>query len=420
MAQPSQSEQARLNSNRIGKNFSVELYVGDQEITKYLYGVRIVNNILCAWPTISIRLGIDCNNIILNDIYGQTEMKLKITLNTEEGKPQETNVFHLLYLESNVGLIPKVRESQNQYDLQTIEFSTIPIYAMNLMGMFINEIYEEEDGPKTGIQIIQDILTGYGFPNEIDNKGAVTTTINQTIIPPMSFNQMINFLELYNGIYQGPIFYNCSHTGKFRMWDMSQRIQKTSIFKIYQLSTGGSDPDDINKIFKETTIGNAYYTREPVQTIYHSNANVLKYGYDFFQVMHTSSSLYDLKYKSADDIVKNFGVVNEGKNFVYNNFLKNRRKYFYNISGNHELVTCTASSNLARLSTLQITLNRNIRISKILNIGEPITFEPKTLEYMRYQGKYILESYDFQLSQTGADNWDSICQLRMFRTIQQQ
>ena len=419
---PSTNQQNRLNVNKLGKNYSIELYVGKKDITKYVYSVRIINNILSAWPIVSIRLGMDCNDIILEDIYGQKEIFLKIVLNTEAAEPQETINFHLLYLQSNVDLIPKITQSQKQYDLQPIEFSAIPIYSMNLMAMFINEIYQDADGPKTGIQIIKDILSKYSFSYQIDDAGSVTTAVPQTIIPPMSFKQMVDYIDKYNGIYNGPLFYNCFHDGTFKMWDLSQKIKRTSVFKIYQLSSGGTAPDVTDNIFKETLTKNVYITSESIQTIYHSNANILKYGFNMIHVLHPDSSLYDLKSKTSDNIVSEYGVINNGKRFIFNPLLKIRKKYDYFTSGarGDDVVTSNSSSNLAKISTLQITLKKDIKLQDILRIGEPITFEPTTLEYMRYSGKYILESYDIQFSMLGSDNWDSLCQLRIFRTMQQQ
>lgn len=419
---PSLTQQNRLQSNTLGKNYNVMLFVGEKEITKYLYSVRVINNILNSWPIVSIRLGIDCNDIILEDIYGQKELTLIIILNSEDQSSRDVTVFHLLYLQSNVGLIPKKPDSQNQWDLQTVEFSTVPIYSTNLMTMFINEIYQEEDGQKTGVQIIKDILDKYGFAYQIDTNGSITTPVTQTIIPPLSFKQTVDFINLYSGIYNGPLYYNCSHDGIFKMWDLSQRAKKVSIFKIYQLPTGGDSAQKIQKIFNLSLTDNNFYTREPIETIYHANANILKYGYDSVYILHPESTLYDIKTSNIDKISKNFGVANDGKEFIYNNLLKNRKKYNYNTSGTRgsDVVTSSASLNICKSSTIQITLNRNIKLTNILNIGEPVTFEPATLEYMRYRGKYILESYDFQLSQQSSDNWDAICQIRLLRTMQQQ
>jgi hypothetical protein len=371
-------------------------------------------------------LGIDCNDIILNDIYGQQELYLKIVLNTEEGMPSVTLNLHLLYLQSNVALIPKITKSlvpEQQWQLQTIEFSTVPIYASNLMGMFINDIYQETDGPNTGIEIIKKTLTKYGFTYQIDNTGSATTPFTQIIIPPMSFRQMVDYIDKYVGIYNGPLFYNCDDDGTFKMWDLSQRIKRPTIFTVYQMG-GGSDPQETSNELKKTLSpqDNVYITSEAIQTIYHSNANILKYGYSNLHITHPSSSIYDLKSGNVDTIATSFGISNANKSLIFNPLLMGRKKYAYSTSGErgNDVVTSEFSSNIAKLSTLQMTVKRDIKIDNIIRVGEPVIFEPTTLEYLRYRGKYILESYDLQLSMAGSDNWDSLCQIRMFRATQQQ
>lgn len=419
---PSSSQNNYLRPNTTGKNFNVVLTIGKEDITKFVRSIRIVDSYENFWPSFAIGLLIDPNNIILQDIYGQKEIILRISLNAEDGQTIEQNTFHLLYLQENVNLTPRTQQSQNQAELAPTNFACVPIFAVNLMGSFVNFVHEEEDGLTRPTDLVREYLTTYGYNHEIDDRNELDSTISQIIVPQMSFKQFMVYLHRHFGLYMGPVFYNCDAKGKFRMWDTSKRATDAPKFTVYQMPAGGESSNLLNKIFKKANPDKTLVTRDNIETTYFSNAVIMKYAYDIVEVIHPDYALYNLTMDTIQDIAETYGIFAETKQLEYNKILRTRKKYYYSTAGNrgNDVITMHNADSIMRSSRIQLMLRRNIRMKTVFNIGEPCIFEPTVVEHLRYRGKYILETVDYQLSRLDSDNWDAQCILKMFRTSNKQ
>jgi len=419
---PSSNQKNYLKSNIIGKNFGVELAIGKENITKYVRTVRIIDNISSAWPTFAIGLLIDPNDLILQDIYGKKEMTLVISLNGEDGQTVERNIFHLLYLQDNVLLTPRTQQSQTQAELAPTTFACVPVYAVNLMGSFVNFAWQEEKGITNPTEIIKSYLDKYGFRYEIDDRNALTKEIRQLLVPPMSFNQFIKHIYRHNGLYEGPPLFKCAFDGKFKMWDLSKRATDSAKFTVYQMPAGGESKLLLDKVFKKSNPEKTFVTRDNIETVYHSNANILKHGYDILQVTHPDNSIYKLRYSNMDTIAEQYGIFTETKKLEYNGILRARKKYYYTTSGDRgdDVVNTYGSVAIMKTLVIRLKLRRNIRMKTAFNVGEPCLFEPTVMEHLRYRGKYVLDSVDYRLDRMDGDNWTAECVLSMFRTSNKQ
>lgn len=410
--------------NRRGKNFSVELFSGNQNITKFLKSVQIVHSSTSIWPQIFISMNIDANDLILNDFYGQKTLSLVIYASGEETDLVERTILHLLYLESNINLITKLEQSlDQQIDRQPTTIATIPIFSSNIMTAFVNDIFEENDSVFTPVDFIENKLAQLGFTDlDIDKRGKNEDTIDQFVIPPMSVRQLIDYMDNYFYFYQGPLFRFADAFGKFKMWNLHEKIKEDPKVVVYQPPSYAKSDKFMNQLFVKTLDGKNFLTRDPIQTIYHGNANILKYGYDVVYTTHPSNNLYHHVVDNMDNIAQNFSVCDPDgdKQIKIHPNMKARKKYYHDTSGNDNsnILKSRMSEKIQNLSGLRIALRRNVLMTNIFRIGEPIEFIPTTHEYMSYRGKYILESSTYLLNRDETDNWDSVCFLNLSRTNQ--
>jgi len=406
-------------TNRLGKNISIELYMGDVNLSKYVDTVRILNDISAAWPQIFISLSIDSSIIIDNDIYGQKELTLHIYVSGEDSEILEKTIFDLLVLESNMNIIPKNQDTKN-VDFQPTSILAVPLYAYNFMSTFINTVLEEGDTPKSPVDFFKSIVTEAGFTGfEIDRSGHNTQEIDQAIIPPMNMKQVLEYLNSYYRFYKGPFYYYADHHGKFHMWDIKERLCKDPVLQIFQLATGSGDPTKLDKIISESAYNpRIVYTRDIVESLYFGNAKVLLNGYNTVDVTHPSNDLYHNIVNNIEEVSTKEGILCDNSEIKLHPNLKTRKRYIHDHSGDQteENFTSRISDMNRRFSGLRISLRRNVFFQNVVKLGEPVEFKPLHFDYQRYRGKYFLGISDLRYERS--DNWECVCKLTIYRTAQ--
>jgi len=418
----SKSEQTVLGVNRRGNNFSCELYIGDQNFTKYLESVRIINSVNSSWPQIAISMSVDSDQVVLEDIYGQKDLFLVIYLSGEEPELQERIDFHLMYLESNVNLFPKKQNSMDEIKFQPVSIMTVPIYSVNVMGTFVNRLYQNSN--KTSIEIVEDVVKSIGFTSySILKSGARNDIHSQFIIPPMSLNQMIDYIHSTVGIFEGPMFKYCDIDGRLKLWDLNKKSQMAPNMIIFQTDEGDGEEAEFRKrlesVIKKSNKGESpinYVTSDNIETLHHSNANILKYSYDRIGISHPPNGLYDIEVDNFINRVSKYGISDQAKPIKYFPGLDLRKSYFLSTNASGMPSMRIHEYNMSRIDPIRITLVRNVHLARVMKVGECIQFDPYTYEYASYQGKYILETSDIQLSRINTDNWGCVCTLDMFRS----
>ena len=404
--------------NRRGKNFSVELYVGQQQITKFIKRVRLSNSIYASWPQVMIDMNIDSDEIVLGNIYGSKELTLVIYISAEETTLVERTVYHLLYIESNVNLVPKLEDSSQQDDRAPVTFSAVPLYSVNVMGAFVNYVIDEDvahstlGGTQDPLSLLETLVSSeMGFKKyDIDGRGRNETLFDQLVLPPQSLNQTIDYLNTRFRLYNGSMFKFCDHTGKLMIWDLRERLNDTPVMIIHQVPSASKSKTEFDKLLVKSLDGRNMITRDVVETLHHGNHNILQHGYSNGYITHPTNNLYRLYADNADDISNRDSV-------TFHPSLKARKKYYHSSSDDdRSILTSHMASNYRRVTRLKLSLRRNIQFKNVMKIGEPVEFRPSTFEYQTYRGKYTLETSDYILSRQDTDNWDAVCMLTMFRT----
>jgi hypothetical protein len=412
--------------NRLGKNFSVELYIGNVDISKFLTRVRMIHTANSVWPKFSISLNISSNDIILNDIYGQETMHLRIYLMQEDNMPVELVQYKLLYLKADTHLFlrPEMNETETpdtMGDRGPVTFTAIPLPSFNTMCSFVNYITEEEDPSLCPVDTVAKIITDLGLGDrlDIDNRGKNLELIPQFICPPMTVTQLISFIDNAFSLYNGPMFRFCGFDGKIHMWNLNEKIKDIPVCRIFQMNTARRDKTLFSKIMDDVHHNSGtYYTRDPIKTLYFGNSSIVENGFNRVFTTHPPNDLYQHFSETIGNIATTKGVFEGSSGAKMHPNVRIRKRYTHNIGGvsNSALATTAVSNDIRSMLGMGITIRRNIRMIPIVKIGNPVDFVPTIFEYQSYRGKYILNSSDFILSRETSDNWDSVCHLTLFRT----
>lgn len=418
-----QSSPTPLKIDKIGKNYAVELYCGDVNLSNYVNRVRIVNSINSRWPRVIIEINSNSSEIISNEIYGRDDLYLRITVSGPSQQIIEESVYYLMYMESNVSLIPKDDRHDVWDQRQPIMFTTIPTYSVNVLGSFINLVLDQDNHDNqlintedpTILGIFKNIYTKYlGFSNNqlyVDSTGQNSDVIDSFVVPPMSLRQMINYFnEKFSFYNQGSLFYYCDKDGILRLWNLLNRCDKNAVFTIHQLPSSIGDSDKIQQILEDEVDDDVFYTSSPINTINISNSIVMKKGWRDCYVGKPTDDLYRLYCSGVDD---------SSLTIDHHPFLKARKKYYSNITSfSTSTVKNTVDSNFKDLVKLNVTLGGTLLMKNLVKVGEPVELKPKNVLYMPYQGKYILDSSDYFLTREESNNWTASCKLVLFRPYQ--
>ena len=68
------------------------------------------------------------------------------------------------------------------------------------------------------------------------------------------------------------------------------------------------------------------------------------------------------------------------------------------------------------LATVKVNLGKNMPILSLINVGDVVKLNTKTVEYKDLSGKYILSSSNIVLVKDDVSGWMANCDLNLMRT----
>jgi hypothetical protein len=420
-----------------GRNYSFSLKVGVEspedgtdDLTTYIDSIRFVNTLGSIYPTFIFLFKADTTEVISRNMYGQNILKFTISLDKEDGNPTEFLNLELLYLQSNLQLVPKTMGGtpSEDKDIGQVSLSAIVLPCYNMMSTVINHVFEEPTGLTPFDALAEAILTKVKGSIELDPKGKNTEPINQVLIPTMSVIKTIDFFNEKYGLFEGPLFRYCiwdntKMEAVLQMWDLSKRIQTEPVAKIWHLPSGAVEGEIDKIIEKVDQHPNYYYTDSPLMTLHHANSNIINSGHKKRQIIHPDDLLYFNIDNDMDTIMTTVGVYDSNITMKYNTDM---------ITGKYSV--CTGLKGLARdpnalssrmaaqiqnTSSVKLTIIRNVDIENLIKIGSPIELQPMSESYLGYSGKFILHTSDVQWFKGGSEQWNCNVTLTMFRSNQE-
>tara|TARA_Y100000310_G_C20680649_1_gene815744 strand:- start:1323 stop:2651 length:1329 start_codon:yes stop_codon:yes gene_type:complete len=429
-----------------GRRYTVELIVDGSKLylNERIIKVSIINSMASIWPLIILDLKIDNNYIIDEDLFGKKSLLL--TIKTEilnipgHAASKEQIEFELLYMYSNLNLTSKVADptgkETSQQDYQYLSLTTIPVPSIKTMTTSINTIFEEEI-VQDPLELIIKALEEVKIKTEkIKALKKNAFKYDQFIVPPMSVNQMVDYVNEKCGIYQGSMFKYCDYEGNLLLWNLNEEIKKNGNIIIEQ-PRHDYDIFEFNKLKEKTADGKHFVTLETVGSATNSNVNILDNGYEHIFMTDPERELFFNLEKTSDDISKmqekqsDLGIHKVLKEIkTYHSTLKGYRYQteFLEDDDNNSFATTKVSSNIKSNDSLEIKFGRltstinsddtiELQLLKLLEVGKCAEYVPNSMPYLdRYQGKYILESSTIILNRIDSEQWNPTASLILTRT----
>lgn len=400
-------------------SYDIRLKIKKLDYSNDLRSVKIISAISAPYQIIFLELSLDPNILLLDEIFGKEPLKLSVKLIGREFEkiPQEDVQFELQYISHESPANPKEQISEGKIqDRSIVKIITICRKPFKTMMTKIesNKVYVG----KTPRQIITDLVKNTEAELIYDLDDENNDPISQVTLPPQTLYHTIKYLDDYFGLYRGATNRGfCQFDNKLYIQNLTKKMLKKQDFTIYQLTT---DNPGNKEIVENCNDGKNFYTYGALDNQYTGNTRIAALGKKVHFVVHPRDELSKTISLDVKETCLKYGLIARQGEVKLDLNLNDRERYITSHSGNDES-NVFAIANIAReiagLSTVQIVLEKDLPILKLMNVGEVVKLKCGSLEYVPLSDKYILKSSDISFSRTEAD-WVSSCILNLMRTNQ--
>lgn len=394
--------------------FDFELYIDGENYSKDLYSVRILSSVVSAYQVFILRVFFNTSDILLQKIFGQDPFILKIIpKDFESGSATKDGAdIELFCINPDFSISMKEwNPAIKQHEKVSYTIRAVPRKAFKTMTTLVNEVYENV----TLQEVITDLATSNNALIEFDKAGINDKKISQIIVPPLTFYNAISYLDEEFGLYDGIPISFCRFDNKVFIKNLTKKMDKAQKFTIHQLASD-LDTTDIENLTKD---GKNFLTYSEINTQYKANSKFALLSKNIKHIVKPSDTLYHLIEDDLMDMCLEYGLISNraNKKIQIDNDLNNRTRYFIDRTG-YEKTESFINSKIAKaisgLSTLNISLEKNLPILNLIDVGECVMFKSKILDFVDLNGKYILKSSNLFFYREG--QWQSTASLNLIRT----
>jgi len=409
------------------RSYDLKITIDDLDYTQDIIVVRFISSLTTAYQSVDIVFELDPNDIILQQLYGGSSIKLAITLLREEQYPGERIDLDLMFTKGKFQLNEKDQIStgeNKQKERGYYTVNTVVRDSYKIMNSVVNDVFL---GTNLN-SMINTLASAAGASKvEFDSDGQNSNTIDQVCIPPTTFYKVIKeynsaainpfdgFLDQRFGLFDGVPAVFCQYDKTLQIKNLTAKMQKNPAFIIYQIATD-MDINIWDLILDEVSKDNTFYTYATVDTDYAGNAKFAKIGSTINHIIKPKDTLSQTITQDLKDIAGKYSLIYKNKNIDVDSAAL-RTRYFIQDTGdekNETIFNSRISRRTADLSTLTIDLERNLPVLNLIKVGECVKFKPKTIEYADLEGKYILWSTDIWFRRQ--NNWQTTAQVKLMRT----
>jgi hypothetical protein len=396
------------------RTYEFELKIGKKDITPDLYQLKILTSIDAPYQTFILDIFIDPSDFLLEEIYGQTPIKLKSRLfGTSEKTPLEQIDFDLMFLTENIPVETQIQNpAQRQHDRSPITITTVARNSYKTMNTFVNGVFSGS----TISSAISQLVSKTGASLKYDSNGRNQTKIDQILVPPSTLYKNINYINKTFGIFDGVPAFFCLHDNVVYVKNLTRKMGESNAFTIYQLALDANNEE----IIKKCNDGKNFYTIRDLGTIYKGNSAFATIGPNMINRVKPSDQLYYDIPINLDSFAKSYGLISKQNKIFYDQEAINpsSRIAFYKDHTGYEtdesFIRGTFSKNISALSEVTVSIEQSMKLLNLMNVGESVQFNSKTNESSSITGKYILRAS--QLSFTKAKDWESSATIKLIRT----
>ena len=415
------------NLYRPSRSYNLVLHIKGENYTNDLSSVRLTSSLATGYQIVTLTINITPQTIMLNQLYGQDEIKLVINKLDEDEYNTETLEFDLMIINSDfqvpvsdMGTVKDTQRDRTHYKLVTV--TRLPFQIMtSLVGVVFGPTRPETvwTAPKTVKEMIETIISEKVDPQptlKYDDEDANPDKISQCCIPPTTFMDAIKFLDRNYGIYNGIAAVFCNYDSTLNFINLTKKIKKNYDIYVEHLTNQYKNED----IEKSLTDKKYFYTYDNLQTTYTGNSKFGQLGEKINHVVLPSDELYYTIKHSLSALSNKFGIIGgtstKPKVFI-NTSVAKRTKYYIENNGNDRSEVFAISKiarQISNISRMSFQIERNLPIENLINIGQVVKVGTKTTDHQDVVGKYILFSSDLMWNKEG--DWETVARLELIRT----
>ncbi len=410
------------------RTYDLKVTIDDLDYTQDLIVARFTSSLATAYQAVDLIFELDPNDIILQQLYGTSQIKLAISLLREDEYEGPRIDLDLMFTSGSFQLNEKEKVStkeDSQKDRGYYTITTVLREPYKIMNTLVNGVYLGTNLSS----IVSDLATSQAGANKItfDSEGQNTQTIDQVCVPPTTLYKVLKeynsaaqnpfdgFLDQRFGFFDGVPGIFCQYDKTLYVKNLTAKMQKNQTFTIYQIAIDMSQ-QEWDSIIKAVNDDNTFYTFQTVSTDYAGNAKVAKVGSDINHIIKPKDTLSQTITQDLQTVSGQYGIIYKNKNLDVDTAAK-RKRYFIQDTGDEKSETIFNSRiarRMADMSTLTIMLEKNLPVLSLINVGECVKFKPKTTEYADLEGKYILWSTDIWFRRM--NNWQTTAEVKLMRT----
>jgi len=411
------------------RSYDLQLSIKLLDYSADLVAMTVNSSLSTGYQVIELILSLDPTDVIFGELYGESPIKLSITLLGESEIPGPRVQMDLMYLKSDFKLDEREeisKDKQNNRVMYTV--TTVTKKPYHTFTSMVNDVF-------IGVNlrsILNSLVSNTNATLQYDSDGENTTPIDQVCIPPTTlykvikeYNRMSNdifdgFLDQRFGLFNGTPGVFCQFDNKVYIKNLTAKMSKNQTFTMYHLALN-TDKTTVERIFEEVyDLNTSFYTYDLVDTDYSGNARFATIASNLNHIVKPKNSLFSIINQDLKTVGTNYSLTyktNTIPRFPIDPNVE-RTRYFNQDTGYENEQTIFNSRfgrSLADLSALSLNLERNLPVLPLLNVGECVKYKPLTLEYQDLEGKYILWSSAIKFIRGGA-SWTTTCRVNLVRT----
>ena len=410
------------------RTYDVQVKIKDLDYTNDLIRVMFDSSLSTAYQVVSMVMSLDPNDVIVEEIFGGAPIKLSITLHREQVYPGPRIDVELMYVSSHFQLTEKDEMSKTtQKDRTPLTIVTVVRSAYQTMNSLVNKVFIGTNLSS----IVSSLASDVGATMQYDTDGQNSETIEQVCIPPTTFYKVIKehtrndpdvfdgYLDQRFGLFDGVPGVFCQHDNKVYIKNLTAKLKKDQAFTVYELASL-NDPNETDRIMKESMDGKVFYTYNTIDTDYSGNAKFAKLATTLNHIVRPNDSITDTITQDLQTVAKDHSLVYLSQSTTPNFNIDSAaaRTRYYNEETGYNRTQTIFNSRFARtvadLSTISLDLERNLPVLNLIDVGECVKFKPKTVEYVDLEGKYIL--WSSRIVFTRPADWETTCRINLVRT----
>jgi len=414
------------------KTYEVKVRIKDLDYTNDIVGVTIISTLASAYQMVDVSLFLDPADVILNELFGGESIKLSVFLLREiAGYAEKIFDMDLIFLSSDFTFAERAQKSEEKsWDRTIVTVHTIPKDPYKSMTTLVNDVFIGQNLNS----IISGLASKVGLASvQYDTEGQNTIPVDQVCIPPTTFYKIIKeatvgaadtfdgFLDQRFGLFDGVAGVFCDYKNNLYIKNLTNRIKMAQTLTIYQLASmqDGDNKSEFERIIAEMADGNVYYTNDVLESDYFANAKFGTISTNLNHIVKPANKLYAIINQDLEDIAKKYSLIYtaQGSPDFFIDPAIGRTRYLNEDTGNEEeqtIFNSKLSKSLADLSTIEMNIERHIELNPVMSVGDCVKFKPLTVDYQKFEGKYIL--FRSQIELVRKNNWMATANLVLIRS----